>query len=355
MARGSSLDDLFLILGLGVVGFMAYNEWYKGKGFEEVFTDIDTKLRAFIDSIASQLPVLPPVPTFQPPQAAGASIIPTPTYTPPPETTPPTTKSGKAATPKETGELQRQPSVSAPPPSSGGAIVGMAGDWDTNAKSEATRANMDKNNVTFIVGLGDYSYGPAAQTWFDKVITSRYKGRMVGAQGNHDNDSYLAPFGMSKWNDAFKVAPNFAVVTIDTEGGISAGELDTLTAKAKGMGVKHVAYVMHKPYYTSSDGHHKGSENKSGSVIDAAAKKHGIKLVISGHNHVYEHFFSGGIHYLTVGTGGRKFYSTGCKAGGAVKCLNNTNGFLKISVGASLLCQFIANSSGSAQDSFTVS
>lgn len=364
MARGGGLNDLVLIMGLGIVGYMAYNAWYKGQDPKTIVQDINTKLTGLLDNILSQFPALPPIPQIQFPQSpsiipqvppAAAPYVPT---TPAPVPTNTVTNEDESivpeAVPAGSGQQPINPKVPAPPAGSGGAIVAFAGDFDTNARAKQTVAQMKKQNVGFIVGCGDYSYGPAATQWFNEIITADYKGKMKGAQGNHDNDSYLPVFGQSKWLDAFKVAPNLAVVTIDTEGSTNAAELDAATTKAKGMGVKHIAYVMHKAYITSSDGHHKPSENKSGSVIDAAAKKHGVKLVVSGHNHVYEHFFCNGIHYVTSGAAGREFYKTGCKACSPVKCINSKNGFLKVSVGASLLCQFVENS-GAITDTFTVS
>ena len=355
MGRDSGLDDLALLLGIGFIGALAYFEWYKGKDVKFIMQDVEEKVGKFAEGIGSSIKLpkitFPEIPTFQPPTFTPTTPTPLPTSTVPDAMGEPTSTE-PAQKPVGSGQLAKNPTVSPPPSGSGGAIVAFAGDFDTNNTAKQTVQVMEKNNVSFVIGCGDYSYGPSASSWFDQIIGARYKGRFKGAQGNHDNDSYLPVFGQEKWNMVVKAAPNLAVVIIDTEGGISAGELDTLTTQAKGM-AKHVAYAMHKPYITSSDGHHKGSENKSGSVIDAAAKKHGIKLVVSGHNHVYEHFMCNGIHYVTSGAAGRKFYKTGCKMAGAVKCTDNTNGFLKVSVGANLLCQFISNSGG-AIDSFTI-
>ena len=383
MGRGSELEDISILVGLGIVGFMAYLKYFPNKSFDEVLQDIDTRLKGFLDTI--KLPALPPIPTLsmptpQIPQAAAAPPTPT-TITIPPAPTPPSSEeepeptglpeeatntipeedepvvteppAAKKPPKSQTGQLAKNPEVPPPPAGSGGAIVAFAGDFDSNNKTKQTVATMEKNNVGYIVGCGDYSYGPAASTWFNEYIGARFKGKMKGALGNHDNDSYLQVFGQTGWNVAQQVAPNLTVVFIDTEKGISESTLTSLTKSAQGQS-KHVAYAMHKPYITSSNGHHKGSENKSGSIIDKVAKAMGIKLVVSGHNHIYEHFSCGGIHYVTSGAAGRDFYSGNCQGCAAGKCANNTNGFLKVSVGASLLCQFVTNA-GSVQDSFQIS
>ena len=374
----NDLEDIAILVGLGIVGVLAYQKFYPGKSFEEVVTELDKSLRGFLDTI--KLPALPEIPSITPPAAAATtqpaiSAITPPPPAPPsstdePETSgstqqPTNTVSGETepkvndppVKPKDSGQLKNNPVVSPPPAESGGAIVGFAGDFDSNSKAQQTSQIMEKQGCQLVVGVGDYSYSDEkAVDWFNKIMGPRWKGKMKGCIGNHDvhdPSGFLREFGQSGWNMGVKVAPNLTVVFIDTEKGIAAPLLDSLTNAAKQQS-KHVAYVFHKPYITSSNGHHKPSENKWSSIIDAAAKKHGVKLLIAGHNHLYEHFTCGGIHYVTSGAAGRKFYAGNCQGScGPVKCVENTNGFLKVSVGASLLCQFISNS-GQMLDSFQI-
>lgn len=371
---GRAEDDIVFLLGLGIVGAIAYNEWYRDKPIEDILTDVDTKLRTFLDSIAAQLPTLPPIPTFTPPQfqfpqtpqlqpASGLTNTPT-NPTPEPTNTADTEGDNEPKVheppvkPEGSGQLAKNPDVQPPPAGSGGAIIAFAGDFSSNDKALQTVQSIDKQNCQLIVGTGDYSYdGEKASAWFNKIIGSKWSGKMKGCLGNHDvhdKSGFLQVFGQSAWNSVARVAPNLAVVFIDTESGVDAGTLDTLTTQAKGTGAKFVAYVFHKPYITSANAHHKPSENKWRSTIEAAVKKHGVKMVLCGHNHLYEHFTCGGTHYITSGAAGRKFYAGNCQGScGPVKCVENTNGFLKVAVGANLLCQFIANS-GQMLDSFTI-
>jgi predicted phosphodiesterase len=216
---------------------------------------------------------------------------------------------------------------------------------------------MEKQGCQLVVGVGDYSYTEEpAGTWFNKIMGPRWKGKMKGCIGNHDvhdPSGFLREFGQTGWNVAAKVAPSLTVVFIDTEKGIAANLLESLTSAAKSQS-KFVVYVFHKPYITSANGHHKPSENKWSSIIDAAAKKHGVKLLIAGHNHLMEHFKCGEQHYVTSGAAGRKFYAGNCQNScGPVKCVENTNGFLKVAAGNTLTCQFISNS-GQTLDSFQI-
>lgn len=361
----SDLEDIAILVGLGIVSVMAYQKFYPGKTAEEVFKDLDTKMRGFLDTIVIKLPELPPFPTYQPIQAAAAPQQPA---LPSSVTEPAVAGSGEptntlqnpdggqvkepATKPAGSGQLAKNPKVPANVPA-GGALVAFAGDFDSGSKGKQTVDVMEKNGVQFIFGAGDYSYGPAAATWFNNTIGQRYKGKMKGALGNHDNDSYSDVFGQTKgvWNFVHTHSPNLSVVFIDTEKGIDEATLTNLTKAAQAKS-KHVVYTFHKPYITASN--HKGSDNKSGSTIDKVAKAMGIKLIVAGHNHCYEHFLCNGIHYVTSGAAGRSFYGTKCSGSCApVKCTDNTNGYLQVAVGASLLCQFITHQN-TTYDSFTV-
>lgn len=343
----ADIDDFGAIVGVGIVAYLAYRQWYEGMTLDQVVDNIDRQVRGFLDDVITKLPALPPIPQFQPPQFQFQFL---------PRATPPTDSSGQPVKSKaETGQL---PSSANTPeasnvPNVSGPIIAFAGDFDKGSNAKATIASMQKHNVSFIVGAGDYAYSGSASTWYNDII-GPYKGKMKGARGNHDSSQeYLTVFGQTTWNFEMQVTTNLSVVFIDTESGINETTLDNLTKAAKARS-KHVAYVFHKPHVTSSDGHHKASENKWGSIIDTVAKKYGVKLIVAGHNHVYEHAMNNGIHYVTSGAAGRGLYKTGCKITGAVKCDASNHGFLKVTVGNDLLCQFVFNN-GTIFDTFTIS
>lgn len=360
---GNADDGLALIAGLTIVGGMAYFKWYRGKTIDFIANDVSTKLTTLLDSIRTQLPALPAPPTFTPPSFQPANAMTQQPAAPvaepqtPAAATPPTTETGKPATKAETGQLPINPKITTPPAGSGGSIVAIAGDFSSNNLAKQTAQVIEQTGCQTIVGTGDYSYdSEKAQTWFDSIIGAKWRGRMKGCIGNHDvhdPSGFLSVFGQSGWNSAYRIAPNFAVVFIDTERGIDTPTLDSLTTQAKGM-ARHVAYIFHKPYITSGNAHHPPSENKWRQIIEAGVRKHGIKLVVCGHNHLYEHFLCNGVHYITSGAAGRKFYQGNCQGCGGVKCINKTNGFLKVTVGNNLTCQFINNTSGQPEDTFVI-
>jgi predicted phosphodiesterase len=364
----ADIDDFLVIAGLVGVGFMAYKEWYDGMSPEQIMADIDTKLRGFLDDVVSKLPPLPNMPQFLPPTAPPA----TPLTPPTPTITQPTNESGKPVSKEDAGQLPdtvskqetekvlQKPAAATTaatitPPNVAGPVVAFVGDWDNNDKAKQTVAAMQKHGVSYVFGVGDNGYDSSASTWFNSIMLP-YKGRIKSAVGNHDageSSIYLGLFGQTTWNFTYKFNENLSVVFIDTEKGITDALLESLTKSAKAQS-KHVAYVFHKPYITSSNGHHKPSENKWSSIIDTVAKRNGVRLIFSGHNHLYEHFFCNGTHYITTGAGGRKFYPGDCQSCGKTKCVTDTNGFVKVTVGSDLLCQFVSNA-GQVLDSFVVS
>lgn len=372
--RGTGMDDAVIVLGLAVVGYLAYREYFPGQPVVQVLRDLESQIAGFIkQGIAELGSLVPPLPAMLPPATAAAPApisvpaIPEVPMTPAAITKAPATNTQvpdieprvmePARKPAGSGQVARNPttpSASQGRGSEGGyTVVAAAGDFDNKSSTSATMNLMEKHNIQFIIGLGDYSYtSESISSWFSSVIGPRFQGRMKAARGNHDSSGGASTFNQNGWSFVHKVSPNLAVVFIDTESGVSANTLDTQTAQAKGMAT-NVAYAFHKPYVTSRDAHHKGSENKSGSVIEAAARKHGVKLILAGHNHNYEHSIANGIHYVTSGAAGRKFYETGCDIPGAVKCVDNVNGFLKINIGARLACQFVGTN-GQTIDTFTV-
>lgn len=365
--RGTGMDDAVIVLGLAVVGYLAYREYFPGQPVVQVLRDLESQIAGLIkQGIAELGSLVPPLPAMLPPAAAAAPPIPEVPMTPAAITKAPATNTQvpdieprvmePARKPAGSGQVARNPttpSASQGRGSEGGyTVVAAAGDFDNTGGTKATMDLMEKNNIQFIIGCGDYAYSGSIGSWFSSVIGPRFSGRMKAARGNHDSSGGASTFNQNGWSFVHKVSPNLAVVFIDTESGVNASTLDSQTTQAKSMAT-NVAYAFHKPYVTSKDAHHKGSENKSGSVIEAAARKHGVKLILAGHNHNYEHSVAGGIHYVTTGAAGRKFYSTGCDIPGAVKCVDNVNGFLKINIGARLACQFVGTN-GQTIDTFTV-
>ena len=51
MARRDSLEDIAILLGLGVVGYMAYNTYFPGKSAKDIMASLDDTIRNFFASL----------------------------------------------------------------------------------------------------------------------------------------------------------------------------------------------------------------------------------------------------------------------------------------------------------------
>lgn len=314
---GRASDELLTVFALAGLGYFTYQQYFPGQSLEQVVQNVDRILRNFVQS----LPDLPPLPTF--PQQSFAQ------------------PQGQAFQPgMGTGNIGSY------------SVVGVVGDFDKNSKAERTVEVMKEKGVQLIVGLGDYSYSGGASSWFDSIIGPQYQGRMKGALGNHDNDSYLEAFGQQSWTMPYSIQRgNLAVVFIDSDSPTNESEAEKAIMAAKAQH-RTVFAAMHHPIVAGSGAHHPSDEKKIGKWFVPLAQKYGIITVFSGHNHLYHRINRNGIQWITVGTGGRKFYNSK-PTSGTQKLINGTNGFVRIMVGPQSIGQFI-NHSGQVMDTFPI-
>ena len=67
----------------------------------------------------------------------------------------------------------------------------------------------------------------------------------------------------------------------------------------------HIFVITHHPIYTCSN--HPPYEGGM-ELLAPEFEKYGVVAVLSGHNHIYEHFVVNGVHYFTLGGGGAPLY-----------------------------------------------
>jgi hypothetical protein len=72
--------------------------------------------------------------------------------------------------------------------------------------------------------------------------------------------------------------------------------------------IKHIFVVFHQPPYTFSS-HAPNADARN--FIVPLLKTTRTKMVFNGHNHLYEHIYKDGIHYLVSGGGGAPLYPEG--------------------------------------------
>ena len=135
--------------------------------------------------------------------------------------------------------------------------------------------------------------------------------------GNHEDilyglDYYQAWFDLPKplgdeLNYSF-VHGNAAFVCLDTQVDITTGPIfDWMTGElTKFQDAGYLIFVVtHEPVYSFAlHGEYAGGVEK----LAPEYEKYGVVAVLSGHNHLYEHFLANGIHYFTLGGGGAPLY-----------------------------------------------
>ena len=80
--------------------------------------------------------------------------------------------------------------------------------------------------------------------------------------------------------------------------------------------------VFHEPAYTYASGGH-GSNTNMQNMTAAVFEPGGVKVVLAGHNHFYQHNLVNGIRHLTVGAAGAPLYAVSSNAAYTVKTVSD--------------------------------
>lgn len=183
----------------------------------------------------------------------------------------------------------------------------------------------------FVVHLGDIQYYASIletwQSWFRDAAPLLQAGAFYPCIGNHEleltgelEDYYLRLFaspgdGTPRW---YRFSSGgVAFFALDTESSLAAGSeqvawLTQALADAKATpGWKLSVVFFHKPLYTLSQ-HDPLTDVRA--VLEPLFAANGVKLVLQGHNHVYERFEVGDVTWITSGGGGAPLYGTDTNA-----------------------------------------
>lgn len=157
--------------------------------------------------------------------------------------------------------------------------------------------------------------------------------------GNHENSSpryyELLPLpsgggdGGSEWY-SFRFG-NCQFYALDS--GRHIGEqtewLRSQLAQPRPAGVDWRIVIFHHPPF-SSGGH--GSNQTLQEQWCPLLEDNGVDLVFCGHDHIYEHSLHGGVHYLTLGTGGAPLYQPGVNPNPHSQFAISSLGFSRVEV-----------------------
>jgi predicted phosphodiesterase len=159
---------------------------------------------------------------------------------------------------------------------------------------------------TFSILLGDNIYGRERPQDFANKFERPYK-ELLGAGvefhaalGNHDdpNQRYYKPYNLGgKRYRTFK-KDNVRFFILDSNY-LDPEQVRWLTSELESSGSDWKIAYFHHPLYTTA---RRGPEVELRSVLEPIFIKHGVDVVFTGHEHVYERFKpQKGIYYFTVG------------------------------------------------------
>jgi hypothetical protein len=164
---------------------------------------------------------------------------------------------------------------------------------------------------TFTIMLGDNIYGGESSKKLIKKFEAPYKPLMddgvnfYAALGNHDEDNqrFYKLFGMNgKRFYSFKKG-NAHFFALDTNY-LDPEQLTWLEKELSKVKFGWKICFFHHPLYSSGKFH--GSSTELRSVLEPIFVKHGVNVVFSGHEHVYERIKpQKGIYYFTEGASGK--------------------------------------------------
>lgn len=163
----------------------------------------------------------------------------------------------------------------------------------------------------FVLMLGDNMYGSEKSGDFKKKFEDVYKPlldqkvKFYAALGNHDesNQRFYEFFNMDG-QEYYRFGKGNASFYALNSNYMDKKQVDWLNDKlAADTAEWKIAFFHHPPY--SSGGAH-GSDSKLREIVEPIFLKHGVDVVLAGHEHFYERIKpQKGIYYFISGSGGK--------------------------------------------------
>lgn len=159
---------------------------------------------------------------------------------------------------------------------------------------------------TFAIMLGDNLYGSERPQDFDKKFMRPYKALLDGgiefnaALGNHDdpNQRYFKPFHLDGQRYRTFKKGNVRFFVIDSNY-LDPAQVKWLEKELSASGSDWKIAYFHHPLYTTA---RRGPEVELRAVLEPLFVKHGVDVVFTGHEHIYERLQpQKGIYHFTVG------------------------------------------------------
>lgn len=191
-------------------------------------------------------------------------------------------------------------------------VIGDAGTGDREQNEVAAQIVRWYNEFpfTFALMLGDNIYGRERPQDFAKKFERPYKRlldagvKFHAALGNHDdpNQRYYKPFNLDgKRYRTFKEG-NVRFFILDSNY-LDPEQVQWLEKELDDSGSEWKIVYFHHPLYTTA---RRGPEVELRAILEPIFVKHGVDVVFTGHEHIYERFKpQRGIHHFVVGGGAK--------------------------------------------------
>ncbi len=197
------------------------------------------------------------------------------------------------------------------PVKSGSVRFLVIGDAGTGGREQYEVANQilrygKRFPFTFAIMLGDNIYGSERPQDFERKFLRPYKALLDAdiefnaALGNHDdpNQRYFKPFNLGGNRYRTFKKGNVRFFVIDSNY-LDPDQLKWLEKELSESGSDWKIAYFHHPMYTTA---RRGPEVEVRAVLEPLFVKHGVDVVFTGHEHIYERLNpQKGIYHFTVG------------------------------------------------------
>lgn len=237
----------------------------------------------------------------------------------------------------------------------------VKGDWGTGSSAQVavTKGMCASHSATpasFILTTGDNFYSPdgtATRATFDRpeacLLATGLPWRATW--GNHDlggNSTATRLASPRRWY-SFAQGP-VRVIVLDGNQPSSPAQLAFLRRTLERASEPVRIVTIHQPPYTA--GLHEPSTTQQRLMVPLF-RKHGVSLVLSGHNHSYERIVTGGVTYIVSGGGGAQVYPCVRLPAGLKKCTPEYH-FLEVDASPAAINVRVVRRDGSTLESVSV-
>jgi hypothetical protein len=191
------------------------------------------------------------------------------------------------------------------------AVIGDAGTGDSKQRAVAKELATWRSRFPyeFVVMVGDNLYGSERPGDFQKKFEIPYKPlldakvKFYASLGNHDDAAIQRNYPLFNMNGerfySFKPKDGVRFFALDSNY-VDKTQLEWLDKQLAASGSEWKIMFFHHPLYSSGETH--GSAELQREVLEPVFVKHGVNLVLTGHEHFYERIKpQKGIQYFIIG------------------------------------------------------